>query len=123
MARPRVLNDLKKIKSVVAEYKKDPKPTISGLCIALSCSPNTLYSAMALGDEISDELEDAYNYLIFAHEKQLWEKTPVAHIFYLKCIKRFGYQWREQSEDISEVNTQTKFIFEIVEKKDNNETK
>lgn len=115
MARPRILKDLQFVKDVCLEYKKDLKPTLAGLCRRLNVIPMTLYSSMAVGDDISDELEDAYTYLIEAHEAQLWEKSPIPHIFYLKCIKRFGYQWKEQDNIVStDGNKDHKLIIEVI---------
>jgi hypothetical protein len=95
--RPKLLNDLEKISAIVCEYKKDPRPTIAGLCRRLEVCPDTLYSKMKDEDEIADKLMEAYTHLVETHEARLHDKSCVGSIFYLKTLKRFGYEFKENS--------------------------
>jgi hypothetical protein len=95
MGRPFKLNNLEEIQAVVCEYKKDNQPTFVGLCRALNISPPTLYSSMDKNDDIADALKDAWTWLIYCWERQLWKSKNISAIFYLKTIRRFDFQWRD----------------------------
>jgi len=115
MAGKRKLTNLEEVKSIVKEYKNNPKPTLVELCQALKIVPLTLYSYMDRDDEMAEVLIDGWQYLIGCHEKALWEKNPVSHMFYLKTIKRFGYRFNDQeSVDLS---PPTKVTIEVIDKK------
>jgi hypothetical protein len=99
MGRPRSLNNLEEISKVVLEYKNDPQPTLVGLCRMLKVTPPTLYSRMDEEDEIADKLMEAWFHLVESHEKALWSKVFIPHLFYLKTIKRFGFSYKDWESD------------------------
>lgn len=118
MPRPRVLNDLQFVKDVVAEYKTDLKPTEAGLCRRLKCCPNTIKAALKIDDDIADEIQDAYTYLVESHESHLWEKgNQGAHIFRLKSLRQLGYDFRDTWNNeivIPNGNNDHKLIIEVI---------
>jgi len=107
---------------VVEEFKKDSQPTFVGLCRALNVCPSTLYRAMDRDGEIADALKDAWTWIIYCWERQLWKSKNVSAIFYLKTIRRFDYQWRDtpppeqDNPPIDTNNVDNKLTIEIVTK-------
>lgn len=127
MGRKCKLNDLEQIKSVVLEYKKDTKPSLVDLCDKLKVTPPTFYAAMEKDDEIAECLIEAWNHLVKCWEKKLWESSPTAAIFYLKTIRRFGFEWRdtpppEKFEVVNDNDDGNKLIIEVVTKNAKTET-
>lgn len=114
MARPRKLDDVKAVGEIIAAYKANPKPTLSGLARALKIHPDTLYRNMDREDDIGDLLMDAYLYMVEMHEEKLYEKGAVGSIFWLKCLKKYITFKDTPDESIKTPNLN--FTYEIVDK-------
>jgi len=110
----RKLSDVKKVTALVNEFKKKDKPTLAGLARALSIHPDTLYRNIDREDKIGELLLDTYLWMVEKHEEALWDsKNYVAHIFWLKCLKKH-ITFKENKD----IDTQDKIhlTYEIVER-------
>ena len=96
MARLKKLRDPELVRVVVERFILDEKPTISGLLISLDLKHlTTLHAYMAGKDEIADLITTAYLHIVYSHEVRMYEKSATGSIFYLKTLKKCGFNFRD----------------------------
>jgi len=123
MTPKRKLKDPKLVKAKIDGYLLDNKtPTLSGLMLALGVRTlNTLYRYMDEDKAIGKLISEAYLKIVDYHEKRLFDKGCVGSIFYLKSVRRFGFNFREY-DNADQVKDNVLNI-RIIEDKDVNQSK
>lgn len=124
MARPKLLTDASSVKSIVDEYIKQDKPTLSGLVLKLGLKTlNSLWLYMDEDSEIGDLLTDAYLHIINVHETRLFDKVCVGSLFWLKTVRRLGFRFNEYAGEPVAGNGDHKLVIEVVDRNAPNQTK